>query len=630
MKRAGCVVLLAVVAGACGGGRGPGSTDLSPFDPPDGGFGSFAGPQPSFGATVTSAKPPVPLSGGTLLILGDGITAVAADPDRDQVYVVNLSTSTLRGGIALNAGDEPGRSVEDAAGLVHVVLRGGGAVATLDVNAGKITNRTAVCPAPRGIVYQPSTDSIHVACAGGELVTLPAAGGAATRTLQLEQDLRDVVVVGTGLWVSTLRTAHIIPIDGSGNIASDVTLPTGEFLDDGQAPTAPAVAWRMAVLPSGQVGLSHQEGQTGPVSTSAGGYGGLAPCSSIAQSAVSFLDPTSMQVTASGLFNGVSLPVDFAVAPSSGQLAVLSAGSAHTPGLPSVLIEPLDLFADPTENGVAATTAPGLDNCFPDAFGGPTPTPTATAPTTTTVTTNGEAVALAYDGQENLWVQTREPATLQLANSGTGIMLSHDSRADTGWAIFHSDSGAGLACASCHPEGGEDGRTWQFDQLGGRRTQSMRGKISGTAPFHWDGTLNDFPALVTEVYNSRMSGPTLAADQETALLGWIDTIPVLPHSPPADASAVTRGTALFTSQGCTACHNGPEFTNNQTVDVGTDGSFQVARLLGVGWRAPFLHDGRAATLTDRFGSGGGGDAHGMTSTLSAAQISDLVAYLNSI
>jgi CxxC motif-containing protein (DUF1111 family) len=158
----------------------------------------------------------------------------------------------------------------------------------------------------------------------------------------------------------------------------------------------------------------------------------------------------------------------------------------------------------------------------------------------------------------------------------------------------------------------------------------MRGKISGTAPFHWDGTLADFPSLVTEVYNSRMSGPPLAGDQETALLTWIDSIPTLPHSPPVDASAVTRGATLFTSQGCTACHNGPELTNNQTVDVGTGGNFQVARLLGVGWRAPFLHDGRAATLTDRFGSGGGGDSHGMTSTLTASQVSDLVAYLNSI
>jgi hypothetical protein len=36
-----------------------------------------------------------------------------------------------------------------------------------------------------------------VACAGGELVTLPAGSGAPTRTVQVERDLRDVLVDGT-------------------------------------------------------------------------------------------------------------------------------------------------------------------------------------------------------------------------------------------------------------------------------------------------------------------------------------------------------------------------------------------------------------------------------------------------
>jgi mono/diheme cytochrome c family protein len=617
------------------------SVDFGFFGDIDGGTG-FVGPQPSFGPTTTAAEPPRPLSGGTLRILADGITAVAADADRDQVYVVNLSTQKLSYTVALMAGDEPGRSVVDAAGLVHLVLRGAGAVATIDPVAGQVNARTAVCPAPRGIAYDSATDLVHVACAGGELVSLPAAGGAATRTLQLEPDLRDVIVVGTGLWVSTLRTAHIIPVSANGVIGTDVTLPARVALQGGgDVAASPGVAWRMSVLPSGQIGITHEEQQTGLVSTQSGGYGGGAPCGSIVQSAVSILDPTSMQVIASGLFSGVSLPVDFAVAPNAGVLAVLSAGSSHTVGLPTVVMEALSDFSALSSTTQPATNAPGIDTCVggelfitpsssppsPNDFGSPG-SDLGSSPATISPATSGEVVALAYDGQENIWVQTREPATLQMAN--VTISLLADSRADTGWAVFHSDSGAGLACASCHPEGGDDGHTWQFDTLGQRRTQSLRGKISGTAPFHWDGSLSDFPALVTEVYNTRMAGPVLAPDQEAAMLAWIDTIPTLPHSPPADASAVTRGSALFTSQGCTACHNGPEFTNNQTVSVGTGGNFQVARLLGVGWRPPFLHDGRAATLTDRFGPTGGGDAHGLTSTLTAAQVSDLVAYLNSI
>jgi mono/diheme cytochrome c family protein len=582
------------------------------------------GLQPVFGATTTAARAPVPLSGGTLLMLDDGVTAVATDPDRDQVYLVDLSTSALRATIALQRGDEPGRSVEDGAGRVHVVLRGGGALVTLDAHAGVIVERRAVCAAPRGIAYEPANDVVDIACAGGELVTLPAAGGAATRTLQLELDLRDVVVVGEGLWVSTFRTAHVIQIEAGGIIGATQTLP-GSDPNAEQSSVVPNLAWRMAALPDGQIGISHQEAATFTLTTTTESpyYGG--GCDGVSASAMSFLDPATMRVTASGLFDGVTLPVDFAIAPRAGTLAVLSAGSSHTPGLPTLSVEPLDTFVFPPGSTTPATDAPGSESCYSNPSSDvPVPSGSALLPTT------GEVVALAYDSNEQLWVQTREPATLQLVNGNVTVVLSADSRADTGWAVFHSDTGAGITCASCHAEGGDDGHTWQFDTIGARRTQSLRGKISGTAPFHWDGSLVDFPALVSETYNTRMAGPPLAPDQQQAMLTWIDAIPTIPHSPPADASAVTRGSALFASQGCIACHSGPELTNNQTVDVGTGGSFQVARLLGVGWRAPFLHDGRAATLTDRFGSGGGGDAHGVTSTLSASQIADLVAYLNSI
>jgi cytochrome c peroxidase len=245
---------------------------------------------------------------------------------------------------------------------------------------------------------------------------------------------------------------------------------------------------------------------------------------------------------------------------------------------------------------------------------------------------DGEAIAVAYDGQSRLWVQTREPAALVAPGFNLRITLSTDSRADTGWAVFHSNSGGNIACASCHPEGGEDGHIWQFANLGPRRTQSLRGDVGPTAPFHWNGEFADFDALLGDVYVGRMSGPNLASDQKQALLGWVDSIPLLPQSPPADPAAVARGQALFEDAahvGCTTCHAGAELTDNATVDVGTGGLFQVPRLIGVGWRAPFMHDGCAQTLTDRFGSCGG-TQHGTTAQLTAAQIADLVAYLNTL
>jgi len=67
-----------------------------------------------------------------------------------------------------------------------------------------------------------------------------------------------------------------------------------------------------------------------------------------------------------------------------------------------------------------------------------------------------------------------------------------------------------------------------------------------------------------------------------------------------------------------------------TANVGTGGTFKVPSLVGVGARAPFLHDGCAATLMDRFTTCGGGDLHGKTSQLTPAQLSDLVAYLETL
>jgi cytochrome c peroxidase len=57
---------------------------------------------------------------------------------------------------------------------------------------------------------------------------------------------------------------------------------------------------------------------------------------------------------------------------------------------------------------------------------------------------------------------------------------------------------------------------------------------------------------------------------------------------------------------------------------------QVPSLRAVSFRAPFMHDGCANTLADRFGTCGGGDKHGHTSQLSVGQRDDVVAYLESL
>ena len=96
--------------------------------------------------------------------------------------------------------------------------------------------------------------------------------------------------------------------------------------------------------------------------------------------------------------------------------------------------------------------------------------------------------------------------------------------------------------------------------------------------------------------------------------------------------AVQRGERLFASQevGCRRCHAGDKLTDNRSVDVGTGAVLQVPSLRALAYRAPFMHNGCAATLRDRFQPGCGGARHGDVSGLSDQQVDDLVAYLQTL
>jgi mono/diheme cytochrome c family protein len=249
----------------------------------------------------------------------------------------------------------------------------------------------------------------------------------------------------------------------------------------------------------------------------------------------------------------------------------------------------------------------------------------------------GAATSVAYTRDGRIIVQTRAEAALFLhdrAGNVSKISLSGHDAIDTGHSFFHSVTPAGLACASCHPEGGDDGRAWSFRDLGLRRTQSLRGGVIGTEPFHWDGDMHDFTMLVHEVFQERMSAVPLSVSESNAFAAWLDTIPVPTRPLVVDAADVERGRALFESSdvGCATCHAGPALTNNLAADVGTGSAFQVPSLRGVVYRAPYMHDGCAADLRARFTDPGcgGGDRHGVTSHLTSAQIDDLVAYVRTL
>jgi len=580
---------------------------------PDGSSIETGGTAPDLLRAITHATTPLPpLSGGTLLVLAGGATAAISDPERDRVYLVDLSNGVLRS-VSLDAGDEPGRVIEDEAGRVHVVLRRAGAVASIDTARGALLSRRAVCPAPRGIAYQKTTDEIHITCAGGELLSLPAGGGQATRRVRLERDLRDVIIADDGrLLVSTFRKAEVLVLAADGALSSRMQAGSGIVPTlYGMQHRTPAVAWRMLSFDPtrGSVLLLHQTGVTDTIDTGPGGYV-PDPCGAIVQPGLSLLTPGEAPPTVASGLAKLPLAIDVALSPDHKKVALAVAGNGTAQG--ATLIE------QPLRVAMPASPRPCVDDTEN----------TIQAPPA------GQVVAVSYGPSGVLFAQTREPSALWRSDTGASISLAADSRSDTGHFLFHANSGGGIACASCHPEGGEDGRVWDFVCAGRRRTQSMRGGIGPTAPFHWDGSEVDMARLLDDVFSNRMVGPLLSDELKQALQTWVDTIPELPAADDVDAPSITRGNALFEdgSVGCATCHSGALRTNNATLDVGTGRALQVPSLRGVASRSPFMHDGCAATLRERFTNPtcGGGEKHGSTSALSTSQIDDLVAYLESL
>jgi cytochrome c peroxidase len=235
-------------------------------------------------------------------------------------------------------------------------------------------------------------------------------------------------------------------------------------------------------------------------------------------------------------------------------------------------------------------------------------------------------------------VQTREPATITfLDDLGSPIELPGESMADTGHFLFHhaaSDSSF-VSCAGCHPEGRDDGKTWNFAPIGPRRTQNLGGDVISTAPFHWDGDLDDLNAIMGEVFVKRMGGLKQGPRHINAFSLWLSKVPAVPSSPRGTIEQIEHGKQLFNDQvvGCASCHSGSHYSNNLSADVGTGRKFQVPQLRSIATRAPYMHDGCAATLRDRFTASAtctGGDNHGKISHLSDAEIDDLVAYLETL
>ncbi len=206
-----------------------------------------------------------------------------------------------------------------------------------------------------------------------------------------------------------------------------------------------------------------------------------------------------------------------------------------------------------------------------------------------------------------------------------------------------------ISCATCHVNGGHDGRVWDFSDRGEglRNTIDLRGRAgTGHGNVHWSANFDEIHDFELDIVNNfqgegftqAVGGPHASLGESNAgrsahldaLVAYVTSLDRshLPRSPHREADGAPsqlalRGSEVFIEQNCYSCHDPTRgFTNSRVGngslhDVGTlrDSSglrlgstlpgIDTPTLLGLWDGAPFLHDGSAAELSDVFKAHGG-------------------------
>ncbi len=161
-------------------------------------------------------------------------------------------------------------------------------------------------------------------------------------------------------------------------------------------------------------------------------------------------------------------------------------------------------------------------------------------------------------------------------------------------------SNDGIACASCHPDGRDDGLTWATPE-GPRQTLMLAGRLKDTAPYGWvghKGTIEDYIGNTV----SRLGGQGMSQAAVEDLSRFVEAV-----APPPAASQLNdlarRGREIFFSdeQRCSVCHLGADRTDGLLHDFTANvyestARFETPSLRRLSGSGPYFHDGRYESL----------------------------------
>jgi len=573
--------------------------------------------------------------GASVAVVQGGAAVAVVNPDQGSVSFLDPSSLALQSSTAV-AG-EPHALLEVTLGGAPVVLVAtyrGGEVVAIDESSGAVTRRVSPCAGPYGLAASPDGTWVAVSCEwDGTVQRIDLATFTASVLAKGLHRPRALAVLGTDVFAGDYVGGLVHALHADGTSTPTTLVPAG-------APYRPALTQMSANLVSaivpafGQLFVSHVlENNTGDqsVEPEAEDYGSVTSTNPKINPSVTPFGGSAPVLYA--VFDGGSRVYSGpeALAPFGGRYLLVAHGSTAN-------VAVLDTQATTPEARAVGTFRVGagpmgvavdssgkvayVDNAFDQSvsrldleqpFASPAPVFAATTTLVRTIPSPYTADALA--GRRLFWDATNPHVT------PSGV----------------------VACASCHPGGTDDGLVWFIHTANippkRRRTPHLGNSRTETAPFHWNGQFATMSDLVENTMTNLMAGDGLLVDVDT-IQPYIDQIVKPPVLPVTDAASVARGSTLFHSDAlaCAACHSGTYFTDDllHTVldPMSLDSEDVIPEsntpgLFGLFLRAPYFHDGRAATLLDVLTMGSAAPMD-HTTGLSQGDLDDLVAYMNSL
>jgi YVTN family beta-propeller protein len=612
----------------------------------------------AFGGGVLHAGEPYrsPLA---LAVSPDGQLLYAADRTAECVAVVDLAAGKWLADIAV--GGEPwGLALSADGQTLYVARRKAGTVALIDTARRMVAGQIPVGPWPVALALGEKTQRLYVCNRGDH--TIAAVDLATRRVVKRITVVRDPFAAALTPDETRLIVTNYIPQGAGTNpalaaevslidarkleLSGQVKLPPGTTMLGGVC-TSPDGRWAYAVHTVGRFMLPITQLERGWAHT----YGfSIMDLAAGTRRATLLLDDMS---------GGAADPWAACVSPDGRRLAVSHAGTHEVSLVDLGRVHQLLDGKLPPE--IAALQDGMRDNVWTRIARDPAVvaelandlTALHMAGAIRRVKTGGlgpRGLAQARDGGR-LWaanyysgtVGVLDPAAVQpLGVIAVGRQPPPDA-ARRGEIYFHDAHRCFQrwhSCFSCHLDDGRtDGLTWDFlrDGIGnGKDVISLVG-IAHTSPHNRRATRpNPRECMRTGVLGSHLNVPTPAEVDD--LLAYVESLQPEPNPLAAQwTAAADRGKALFLGKAsCAGCHPSPYFTDGKTHNVGIlteqepDGRYDTPALVECYRTAPYLHDGRAATLEDVLVAHNRDDRHGKTKNLTPAELDDLAAYLRSL